>query len=80
MLWVPFWAESRKPCHSVVLVAGCPYAEGASGNVATEDVLYLLNGLNIDTGINLSAAIAAGNFISDRLERENGSKVAKAMS
>ena len=65
---------------SIAGLGGCPYAEGASGNVATEDVLYLLNGLNIDTGINLSAAIAAGNFISERLERENGSKVAKAMS
>lgn len=65
---------------SIAGLGGCPYAQGASGNVATEDVLYLLNGLNIDTGINLSAAIAAGNFISERLERENGSQVAKAMS
>lgn len=65
---------------SIAGLGGCPYAKGASGNVATEDVLYLLNGLNIDTGINLSAAIAAGNFISERLERENGSQVAKAMS
>ena len=61
-------------------LGGCPYAEGASGNVATEDVLYLLKGLNIETGINLSAAIAAGNYISDRLGRKNGSKVARAMS
>lgn len=65
---------------SIAGLGGCPYAEGASGNVATEDVLYLLKGLNIKTGINLSAAIAAGNYISDRLGRENGSKVARAMS
>ena len=65
---------------SIAGLGGCPYAEGASGNVATEDVLYLLKGLNIETGINLSAAIAAGNFISARLGRENGSKVARAMS
>ena len=64
---------------SIAGLGGCPYAEGASGNVATEDVLYLLKGLNIKTGINLSAAIAAGNYISDRLGRENGSKVARAM-
>ena len=65
---------------SIAGLGGCPYAEGASGNVATEDVLYLLKGLNIDTGINLSAAIAAGNYISERLGRKNGSKVARAMS
>ena len=65
---------------SIAGLGGCPYAEGASGNVATEDVLYLLKGLNIETGINLSAAIAAGNFISERLGRENGSKVARALS
>jgi len=65
---------------SIAGLGGCPYAEGASGNVATEDVLYLLKGLNIETGINLSAAIAAGNYISDRLGRKNGSKVARAMS
>ena len=65
---------------SIAGLGGCPYAEGASGNVATEDVLYLLKGLNIKTGINLSAAIAAGNYISGRLGRENGSKVARAIS
>ena len=65
---------------SIAGLGGCPYAEGASGNVATEDVLYLLKGLNIKTGINLSAAIAAGNYISERLGRENGSKVARAIS
>ena len=65
---------------SIAGLGGCPYAEGASGNVATEDVLYLLKGLNIETGINLSAAIAAGNYISERLGRKNGSKVARAIS
>jgi hydroxymethylglutaryl-CoA lyase len=65
---------------SIAGLGGCPYAEGASGNVATEDVLYLLKGLNIDTGINLSAAIAAGNFISQYLGRCNSAKVARAIT
>jgi isopropylmalate/homocitrate/citramalate synthase len=64
---------------SVAGLGGCPYAKGASGNVASEDVVYLLNGLNIDTGIDLDALVEAGQFISDHLGRENGSKVARAM-
>jgi hydroxymethylglutaryl-CoA lyase len=63
---------------SVAGLGGCPYAPGASGNVATEDVLYLLQGLGIETGVELDAVIAAGDFICRRLGRTSGSKVAAA--
>jgi hydroxymethylglutaryl-CoA lyase len=63
---------------SVAGLGGCPYASGASGNVATEDLVYLLNGLGIEHGVNLDKIIAAGQFISERLGRDNGSKVALA--
>uniref|UniRef100_A0A7C2BB73 hydroxymethylglutaryl-CoA lyase n=1 Tax=Pseudomonas graminis TaxID=158627 RepID=A0A7C2BB73_9PSED len=63
---------------SVAGLGGCPYAKGATGNVASEDVVYLLNGLGIDTGIDLDKLIAAGQRISDILGRANGSRVAKA--
>ena len=63
---------------SVAGLGGCPYAKGASGNVATEDVLYMLNGLGIHTGINLEKVIAAGLTISAILGRETGSRVARA--
>jgi hydroxymethylglutaryl-CoA lyase len=59
-------------------LGGCPYAKGASGNVATEDVLYLLQGLNLKTGIDLDKMIMTGQWICDYLKRDNNSKVAKA--
>ncbi|KRP43436.1 hydroxymethylglutaryl-CoA lyase [Pseudomonas libanensis] len=62
---------------SIAGLGGCPYAKGASGNVATEDVLYLLNGLGIDTGIDLERLIGAGQQISRVLGRPTGSRVAK---
>lgn len=65
---------------SVAGLGGCPYAKGASGNVATEDVLYLLDGLGIHTGIDMDRLIAAGNRISEVLGRATGSRVAKARS
>lgn len=65
---------------SVSGLGGCPYAKGATGNVATEDVLYMLNGLGVDTGVNLDALIAAGTFISEALHRHTASKVARARS
>jgi hydroxymethylglutaryl-CoA lyase len=64
---------------SVAGLGGCPYAKGTSGNVATEDVVYLLNGLGIQTGIDLDRLVAAGEFISAHLGRKPGSKVAQAM-
>ena len=63
---------------SIAGLGGCPYAKGASGNVATEDVLYLLNGLGIHTGVDLDALILAGRQISQVLGRPSGSRVAKA--
>ncbi len=63
---------------SIAGLGGCPYAKGASGNVATEDVVYLLNGLGIDTGIDLERLIGAGQQISQVLGRASGSRVAKA--
>jgi len=63
---------------SVAGLGGCPYARGASGNVASEDVLYLLQGLGIQTGIDLDRVIAVGERISQQLGRANGSRVAQA--
>lgn len=63
---------------SVAGLGGCPYAQGATGNVATEDVLYLLNGLGIHTGVDLDALIEAGAFICTALQRSTDSKVARA--
>nr|WP_314876392.1 hydroxymethylglutaryl-CoA lyase [uncultured Pseudomonas sp.] len=60
---------------SVAGLGGCPYAKGASGNVATEDLLYLLNGLDIHTGVDLEKVIHVGHYICGQLERVNGSKV-----
>uniref|UniRef100_UPI00358E0B39 3-hydroxymethyl-3-methylglutaryl-CoA lyase, cytoplasmic isoform X1 n=1 Tax=Myxine glutinosa TaxID=7769 RepID=UPI00358E0B39 len=65
---------------SVAGLGGCPYAGAASGNVATEDVLYMLHGLGIDTGVDLQKVIEAGNFICRVLGRPNGSSVATATS
>jgi len=63
---------------SVAGLGGCPFAPGASGNVASEDVLYMLNGLGINTGVDLELLIEAGLFISELLNRGTGSKVARA--
>lgn len=64
---------------SVAGLGGCPYAKGASGNVATEDVLYLLNGLGIETGVDLNKLVTTGEWISEQLKRHNGSKVGQAL-
>jgi hydroxymethylglutaryl-CoA lyase len=64
---------------SVAGLGGCPYAKGATGNVATEDVLYMLNGLGIETGVDMDKLIAAGDFISRFLGRPTNSRVAKAL-
>lgn len=65
---------------SIAGLGGCPYAKGASGNVATEDVLYLLNGLGIETGVDMPQLLVAGQQICDVLGRVTGSRVAKARS
>lgn len=63
---------------AVAGLGGCPYALGASGNVATEDVVYMLDGMDIETGIDLSALVAAGRFVSEALGRAPTSKAAQA--
>ncbi len=63
---------------SVSGLGGCPYARGAGGNVATEDVLYMLNGLGVHTGVDMDKLLAASNFISTALGRVTMSKVARA--
>ncbi|AIR91183.1 hydroxymethylglutaryl-CoA lyase [Pseudomonas cremoricolorata] len=63
---------------SVAGLGGCPYAKGATGNVATEDLVYLLQGLGIETGIDLDLLVAAGQRISAVLGRASGSRVARA--
>ncbi|QDF74782.1 MULTISPECIES: hydroxymethylglutaryl-CoA lyase [Shewanella] len=65
---------------SVAGLGGCPYAKGASGNLATEDLVYMLHGMGIDTGIDLNALIKAGNSISQALGRVSGAKVARALT
>jgi hydroxymethylglutaryl-CoA lyase len=65
---------------SVSGLGGCPYAPGASGNVATEDVVYMLDGMGIETGIDLTLLIKAGNMISTHLGQKSRSKVALARS
>ncbi|MDB4299500.1 hydroxymethylglutaryl-CoA lyase [bacterium] len=64
---------------SISGLGGCPYARGASGNVATEDVVYLLQGMGIDTGVDLAALTAAGAYISNVLGRSSQSRVAQAL-
>jgi len=64
---------------SVAGLGGCPYAKGATGNVATEDVLYLLDGLGIHTGIDMDLLVAAGARICAVLDKPNGSRVARAL-
>jgi len=65
---------------SVAGLGGCPYARGATGNVATEDVVYLLHGLGYATGVDLDALVETGRWISGQLGRENGSRVGKALA
>jgi hydroxymethylglutaryl-CoA lyase len=64
---------------SVAGLGGCPYAKGATGNVATEDVLYMLNGLGVETGVDLAKLIAAGEYICAALGRPTHSRAARAI-
>ncbi|MEO8344842.1 MAG: hydroxymethylglutaryl-CoA lyase [Betaproteobacteria bacterium] len=65
---------------SVAGLGGCPYAKGATGNVASEDVVYLLQGLGIETGVDMNRLRMAGQFISDFLQRQPVSRVARALN
>jgi hydroxymethylglutaryl-CoA lyase len=60
-------------------LGGCPFAKGATGNVATEDVVYMLRGMDIDTGIDLDKLIDAGKYVSDYLKRKPNSRAATAI-
>ncbi len=64
---------------SVAGLGGCPYAKGATGNVATEDVLYMLHGMGIHTGVDLEQVVRAGDFISQSIGRANSSRVGRAL-
>jgi hydroxymethylglutaryl-CoA lyase len=64
---------------SVAGLGGCPYSPGATGNVATEDMVYMLHGMGITTGVDLDRLVDAGSFISDALGRPSGSRAARAM-
>jgi hydroxymethylglutaryl-CoA lyase len=64
---------------SVAGLGGCPYAKGATGNVATEDVVYMLEGMGIATGVDMDKLLEAGKFISDFLGREPVSRAATAL-
>lgn len=64
---------------SIAGLGGCPYAKGATGNVATEDVVYMLHGMGIETGIDLDKLMQAGVFISDFLGRKPNSRAANAL-
>jgi hydroxymethylglutaryl-CoA lyase len=64
---------------SIAGLGGCPYAKGASGNVATEDLLYMLNGMNIETNVDMEKLLIAGDYINQFLSRQSTSKVALAV-
>ncbi|MEE8365680.1 MAG: hydroxymethylglutaryl-CoA lyase [Gammaproteobacteria bacterium] len=65
---------------SVAGLGGCPYAKGASGNVATEDVLYMLDGMHIETGVDMQKLLEAGRYINEFLGRETASRAALALT
>ncbi|KAF1697657.1 hydroxymethylglutaryl-CoA lyase [Pseudoxanthomonas koreensis] len=65
---------------AVAGTGGCPYAKGASGNVASEDLVYMLHGMGIETGIDLEALAATGRWLASRLGRDTGSKVGRALA
>lgn len=65
---------------SVAGLGGCPYARGASGNVATEDLVYMLQGMGIETGVDMDRLLAAGRYICEELGKNTESKVARALT
>ena len=65
---------------SIAGLGGCPYAKGATGNVATEDVLYMLKGLGIETGIDFDAAVNIGQYITKATGKTNASRVGQAIA
>lgn len=65
---------------SVAGLGGCPYARGASGNVATEDLVHMLHGMGIETGVDVDLLLDAGRYICEELGKGTGSKVAQAVA
>lgn len=65
---------------SIAGLGGCPYAPGATGNVATEDLVYMLHGMGIETGINFDSLVETGSFICSALNKETSSRVVKALN
>jgi hydroxymethylglutaryl-CoA lyase len=65
---------------SIAGLGGCPYAKGATGNVATEDVLYMLKGLGIETGIDFDATVKIGDYITKATGKTNASRVGRAIA
>ena len=65
---------------AVAGTGGCPYARGASGNVASEDVIYMLHGMGMRTGVDLPALAVTGNWLAERLGRQTGSKTGRALT
>jgi hydroxymethylglutaryl-CoA lyase len=65
---------------SVAGLGGCPYAAGATGNVATEDVVYMMNGLDIETGVDLARLVGIGQWISGVLGREPATRAGRALA
>ena len=65
---------------SIAGLGGCPYAKGATGNVATEDVLYMLKGLGIETDVNFDAAVSIGDYITKKIGKRNASRVGRALA
>lgn len=63
---------------SVAGLGGCPYAQGATGNLATEDLVYMLQGMGIETGIDLNSVVETGRWICNYLKKTNSSRVGKA--
>lgn len=82
LLLAAVWKQNgvRVVDSSVAGIGGCPYAPGATGNVATEDVVYMLKGLGLDTGIDLDRLVETGNYISEKLGRKTLSRVGTALS
>lgn len=60
-------------------MGGCPYAKGASGNVATEDLVYMLHGMGLSTGIDLEELVKVGNFVSEAIKKPTASKAGCAL-
>ncbi|MGQ1453464.1 hydroxymethylglutaryl-CoA lyase [Acinetobacter baumannii] len=79
-VWVSLEEGIRTFDSSIAGLGGCPYAKGASGNLATEDLIYMLHNSGYETGVDLQKLIDAGDFINSVLGRETNSKVAKALA